>query len=142
MKALDERSYFFDGGIRFECRRCGTCCTGDAGVVEVDEQEIAGISAYLDMSVSQLADAFLCPWEKGYRIKEARDGRCLFFDDGCRIYPVRPLQCRTFPFWVATLRSEARWNDIRKRCPGIGSGRRYTKSDILDILSHSFGTPL
>ncbi len=47
MNRLDQRSYFFDAGIRFECRRCGACCTGDPGVVRVNEQEIAEIAAYL-----------------------------------------------------------------------------------------------
>jgi Fe-S-cluster containining protein len=119
MKSLDQRPYFFDDGIRFACRRCGACCTGAPGVVRVDE-----------------------PWENGHSIKENPDGSCLFFRDGCRIYPVRPRQCRTFPFWFANLRSQARWESIRSECPGIGTGRLYTKTDILDILSRSCGRSL
>ena len=137
MNRLDQRSYFFDAGIRFECRRCGACCTGDPGVVRVNEQEIAEIAAYLGMSETAVGDAFLYPWENEQRIRETDDGRCLFFEDGCRIYPVRPDQCQTFPFWFANLRAETRWNRIHNQCPGIGSGRLYTKTDILDILKSS-----
>ena len=137
MNLLDQRSYFFDEGIRFECRRCGACCTGDPGVVCVNAEEIADIAAYLGMSVSQVVGMFLHPWENGHRIKEDGNGRCLFFTDGCRIYSVRPMQCRTFPFWFANLRSESRWNKIDRQCPGIGSGRRYTKDEILNILKSS-----
>ena len=139
MTGLDQRSYFFDEGIRFECGRCGNCCTGDPGIVRVNEHEIADIAAYLGTPVSTVVETFLYPWGNGLSIKEASDGRCLFFEDGCRIYPARPTQCRTFPFWFANLRSEARWNKIRNQCPGIGAGRLFTKADILNILSRSFG---
>ena len=137
MNHLDQRSYFFDAGIRFECRRCGACCTGDPGVVRVNEREIADIAAYLGISVSAVVETFLYPWESRHSIIEDGSGRCLFFEDGCRIYPVRPTQCRIFPFWFANLRAEARWNKIRSQCPGIGSGRLYTKTDILQILKNS-----
>jgi len=142
MNPLDQRSYFFDAGIRFACRRCGACCTGDPGVVRVNQREITDIAAYLGMSVSQVVRAFLYRWKNGHSIREESDGRCLFFENGCRIYPVRPKQCRTFPFWLSNLRSEARWKTIRSECPGIGKGRLYTKADILDILSRSCGRPL
>jgi Fe-S-cluster containining protein len=137
MNSLDQRPYFFDDGIRFACRRCGACCTGAPGVVRVDEPEIAGIAAYLGIPAARVVEDCLFPWENGHSIKENPDGSCLFFRDGCRIYPVRPRQCRTFPFWFANLRSQARWESIRSECPGIGTGRLYTKTDILDILSRS-----
>ena len=134
MTGLDQRSYFFDEGIRFKCRRCGDCCTGDPGIVRVNEREIADIAEYLNMPVSAVVETFLYSWGNGHSIKEAGDGRCLFFEDGCRIYPVRPNQCRTFPFWFANLRSEARWIKICSQCPGIGTGHLFTKADILNVL--------
>jgi hypothetical protein len=142
MNRLDQRSYFFDEGLSFECRRCGSCCTGDPGIVEVNQGEMADIGVFLRLPVSQVVEVFLYRWKNGHAIGEDSDGRCLFFEDGCRIYPVRPKQCKTFPFWLANLRSESRWNQIRSQCPGIGSGRLYTKAEILDTISRSFDTPL
>ena len=134
MNPLNQRSYFFDAGIRFTCRRCGGCCTGAPGIVRVANAEIAAIAAYLGQPVSRVVDAYLTAWKDGYRVKEDDDGRCLFFDDGCRLYPVRPNQCRSFPFWFANLRSEARWNAIQAACPGIGTGHHFAKEEILEIL--------
>jgi Fe-S-cluster containining protein len=134
---LDRRSYFFDEGIRFQCQGCGTCCTGAPGVVRVDEQEIVAIAVFIERSVAETIDTFLFPWANGHSVREDDDGRCLFYDDGCRIYPVRPRQCRTFPFWFSIMRAESRWNAIRSQCPGIGTGRRYTKAEILKILAGS-----
>lgn len=61
MNPLDQRSYFFNEGIRFACRRCGACCNGAPGVVRVNEQEIGAIAAYSGMSVSRVVDDFLYP---------------------------------------------------------------------------------
>jgi len=131
---LDQHRYFFDSGIRFQCQRCGTCCTGAPGVVRVSDEEAVAIADFLGLPVQQTIETFLYPWEDGFSIREDDDGRCRFYDEGCRIYPARPRQCSTFPFWISILRSKARWDSIRRHCPGIGKGRQYTKCEILDIL--------
>jgi len=46
------------------------------------------------------------------------------------IYPVRPTQCRTWPFWAGNLRSPADWNEAARRCPGINHGRVYDIEQI------------
>ena len=137
MNELNQRPYFFDTGIRFACQQCGACCTGAPGVVRVSAREIEPIAAFLDIPAQELIATVLFPWEDGHSVREDADGRCLFYEDGCRIYPVRPRQCRIFPFWVSNLRSEARWDSIRRQCPGIGKGRRYSREEILDILAGS-----
>ncbi len=137
MKTLYLRPYFFDDGIHFECARCGACCTGTPGVICVDEDEIQAISKFLDLDAEDFKRQQLYPWKEGFSIKEHPDGRCIYFDKGCRIYPVRPMQCRTFPFWLQNLRSEEKWHKIEKECPGIGKGRLYEKEEILDILKQT-----
>jgi uncharacterized protein len=131
------RSYFFDHGIRFECRQCGACCIGSPGYVYVNRNEIKKIAAYSGIPLEDLVRDYLRPFGGSYSIMEHRDGRCFFYDKGCAIYPVRPLQCRTFPFWIDTLRSEKKWNALRKECPGIGRGRLYNKEEILNIVGAS-----
>ena len=32
---------WYVGGLKFQCTHCGDCCTGDAGYVWVNEEEIA-----------------------------------------------------------------------------------------------------
>ncbi|MEM8494740.1 MAG: YkgJ family cysteine cluster protein, partial [Planctomycetota bacterium] len=50
---------------------------------------------------------------------------------GCGIYEARPLQCRTWPFWPENLDDAATWDGIHdKTCPGMNSGKRYTKTQI------------
>lgn len=135
MNELDRHRYFFDSGICFQCQRCGACCTGAPGVVRVSDGEAMAIAEFLGLPVQETIETFLYLWENEYSIREDDDGRCLFFEDGCRIYAVRPRQCSTFPFWTSTLRSRVRWDSICRQCPGIGKGRLYTKGEILDILN-------
>lgn len=131
----DHPRYFFDAGIRFECQRCGACCTGDPGVVRINNQEIQSVADFLEMLPSELIRLHLRPIDGGFSIVEEADGRCRFFDQGCLIYPVRPFQCRTFPFWFNLMRSSRQWQQVLKECPGIGFGELYTRERILDILS-------
>jgi Fe-S-cluster containining protein len=58
-------------------------------------------------------------------LEPARNGR-----RGCRIYPVRPLQCRTWPFWTINLKSPAYLALAAETCPGINSGRQYSFDEI------------
>lgn len=51
-------------------------------------------------------------------------GACIFLDtEGkCGIYAVRPVQCRTYPFWPELVYSEAAWRREAGRCEGINRG--------------------
>lgn len=135
MDQFFQHRYFFDNGLQFECRQCGRCCTGDPGLVRVTPGEIKAISEYLGIARSLFIKQYLYPRREGFCINEDEGGRCLFYQDGCRVYPVRPMQCRTFPFWFDNLRSEKKWRQIAAECPGIGRGRLYSKFEILDILN-------
>ncbi|MGD9365454.1 MAG: YkgJ family cysteine cluster protein [Desulfobacteraceae bacterium] len=134
---LIHRPYFFDSGIRFACQQCGDCCVGEPGTIYVSRTEIKTIAASLHQTEVEFSAKYLYPFKDSYSIKEDRQGRCLFFDDGCTIYPIRPLQCRTYPFWFSNLRSKSRWKRVQQQCPGIGRGRRYTRSEILDMIIQS-----
>ncbi len=45
---------------------------------------------------------------------------CIFLKDSklCTIYPVRPVQCSTYPWWPELL-TDAAWHDEATRCEGI-----------------------
>jgi len=131
MASLSSSSYFFDSGLQFTCRQCGTCCTGAPGIIRVSADEIDRIVAYLDIPHQQFRRDYLVKWRGALSIGECADGRCRFYDQGCRIYPVRPRQCRAYPFWFEILRAESRWAREAQHCPGIGQGRLYPRAEIL-----------
>jgi uncharacterized protein len=132
--SLERRTYFFDAGICFQCQQCGRCCTGAPGTIYVTQDEIDSLAAHQRLTMNDFTKRYLYPFKDSFSIGEHADGRCLFYDNGCTIYSLRPSQCRTFPFWFSNLRSESRWHEIEKNCPGIGRGHRYSRDEILAIV--------
>lgn len=128
---------FFAEGIRFECTDCGNCCTGAPGIVEISVAEVETLAELLNLSVEDCAARYLEPYEDAYRIIEKPNGDCIFFEERCTIYSARPSQCRTYPFWLQNLRSKAAWQATCKECPGIGLGRLYTETEILDGIEQT-----
>lgn len=127
-----DRKYFFDGGVRFECTGCGACCTGAPGTVFVNQADAPRIAKFLGMDLDAFLTKYAYPFEKGHSLHEKPNGDCIFFESGrCSIYPVRPTQCRTYPFWLETMRSEQAWEETCAACPGIGRGRLYSREEIL-----------
>jgi uncharacterized protein len=138
MPSLYRRRYFFDDGIFFQCRQCGRCCNGSPGIVRVTGAEILGIAEFLTLSPSAFESRYLFAYEDGFSIREDETGRCLFYENGCRVYPVRPLQCQSFPFWFTNLRSHEKWLETVKVCPGIGTGHFFSRNDILNRMFFAF----
>lgn len=89
----------------------------------------------MGVSTAAFTRRFLYPFQAAYSIRETADGRCAFFEaSGCRIYDQRPLQCRTWPFWLQNLRSAAQWEKTRRACPGIGRGPVIDRAAIMARL--------
>lgn len=138
LESLKRRQYFFESGLQFECTRCGSCCTGEPGIVYADRQEAEKIATFLGIPLEVLVERMLDPFKDGFTIREAEQGRCIFYENGCVIYPVRPVQCMTFPFWFQNMRSQAAWEEVCLRCPGIGRGRTFPKEDIIALIHASY----
>jgi Fe-S-cluster containining protein len=133
---LPDRPYFFDEGIRFECTRCGACCTGAAGQVLVSELEVEAMAATMGQEIPAFREAFLRKLPDGVSLREKTNGDCVFYSAGsCTMHRVKPGQCRSYPFWVKNLRNESAWEQTRRSCEGIGRGRLHTKNEILELLA-------
>ena len=100
----------------FKCRGCGACCRIKDGIVRVDDAEIKRISKFLGMSEQEFIDreTEIAPDRKGLILKSRADESCAYLteDSRCRIHPVKPDKCRTFPFeWTNA--------DSHEVCPGL-----------------------
>jgi uncharacterized protein len=129
--------YYERKPLRFACTGCGACCTGDASrYVEAGPVEQEKIRAFLDISRAWFRRRYLTPVDEttdGLRIAH---GRCVFLSDHgrCRIYPVRPMQCRTYPWWPEVVESDASWRHEARRCEGINRGARVPLATIAAAL--------
>ena len=83
--------------------------------------EIARIAAFLGQGEADFIahEAELAPDRKGLMLKSRPDGACVYLTDDnlCRINPVKPDKCRSFPFdWVNP--------DSNEVCPGLKAANR------------------
>jgi hypothetical protein len=118
--------YYEKNRIRFECTGCGVCCTGDASrYVEAGPQEQEAIRDYLQVSRAWFRRHYLTRVDDTTLGLRMTRGRCLFLQENgrCRIYTVRPAQCRTYPWWPEVVQSKTSWQNEARRCEGINRGR-------------------
>ncbi|CAD7768484.1 hypothetical protein FHEFKHOI_00286 [Candidatus Methanoperedenaceae archaeon GB50] len=124
------------GEYRFECQRCGKCCS--EAYILLLPREVVAISEYLGVSPGLFIDEF-CEIASPHgglstvKLKTHGDGSCIFFEDHeCRIQPVKPGECRIYPiiphegviWWV--------------HCPGSGMGRRYGFYEIRRLAGERY----
>lgn len=70
-------------------------------------------------------------------LKEFPGGDCVLWggnDRGCLVYPVRPIQCKTFPFWREHVKSREAWEALAGYCPGVNKGRLFSAKEIAKRL--------
>jgi len=131
---------WYVAGLHFQCIRCGRCCSGPAeGYIWVTKPQIKLIADFLKISVKNLRQQYLK--RVGLRttiIEQPGSKDCNFLrkvqnQKKCMIYPVRPTQCRTWPFWPSNLTSQKAWNKAAQKCPGINHGKHYASQEIEKI---------
>jgi len=131
---------WYVAGLHFGCAACGRCCAGPGeGYIWVAKPEIELIAGHLGLTPQEVRHRFLR--QVGPRttiVEDSTTKDCIFLQTSgdtrqCEIYPVRPAQCRTWPFWPENLANPDAWNRAALRCPGINRGRLYTCEDIQRI---------
>ncbi len=112
-------------------------------------EESERIAAHLQKTI----DAFLRDHTRrtvsGRRsLLEHRNGDCEFLlrDPGgktrCSIHAVRPVQCRTWPFWKSNLTSPEAWAETGRGCPGVNRGSSRALPVIEQALRDNGELPL
>jgi Fe-S-cluster containining protein len=141
-------------GLSFTCSQCGNCCTGSPGYVWISPIEIDRLAEFLELPRKEVISKYCRRLGGRYSLNEQRSPQgnydCVFLHEEkvtsrragredrmivhtrrtCTIYPVRPLQCRTWPFWEGNLASPQHWRRAAQRCPGMGRGREYSLPEI------------
>lgn len=161
LPVLDKTSHeapWYEEGLKFTCSQCGNCCTGGPGYVWITGGEIALLAEHLKMTSEDVVEQYCRKIDGKFSLKEHRTPAglydCVFLKEtkvagrggsagndavghtirACTVYPVRPLQCRTWPFWPENLASERAWDHSAKRCHGMNApGRTFSINQIHSI---------
>ncbi len=140
---------WYADGLSFSCTQCGNCCTGAPGYVWISEIEIQRLAAHLKITTHDVIEKYCRRIGNRISLRESRSASgnydCIFLKEvevpgksgraptsrcTCTIYPVRPLQCRTWPFWDGNLESRENWKRAAAKCPGMNSGKSYSLAKI------------
>ncbi|TFF89155.1 MAG: YkgJ family cysteine cluster protein, partial [Promethearchaeota archaeon] len=110
--------------IKFDCIRCGNCCSDPNTIVNLSYSDLLRIKKGLNLDLDELLEIvgfyifegdlneklkkkMVSPpirTERGYSfvgLLKNNSGACIFYDavnNRCKIYSLRPNFCRTFPF--------------------------------------------
>jgi Fe-S-cluster containining protein len=123
---------WYKDGLRFQCTRCGNCCTGAPGYVWVNEEEVEALARFRGETVEEVTALYTRVVDGRRSLREKANGDCVFFDrrEGCTVYPARPRQCRTWPFWESNVDTPADWERTCAVCPGSGKGEVISAEEI------------
>ncbi len=136
MPSSDPDAPWYRDGLAFSCTRCGACCRGGPGYVWVSLQEIEELARYRGEKPPQFSKKFVRRVGDRLSLIEQPGGDCIFWDSqaGCTVYPARPVQCQTWPFWPENVETPEDWKRTTRVCPGSGQGRVYKAEEIIECL--------
>ncbi len=133
---MPERRAWYADGLRFTCTKSAKCCRnhGDYDHVYFTKAEERALARHFGTTLRDLRRRYI-RIQDGYRVARARGDGCIFLSDGeCSIYDVRPVPCRTWPFWPELLRRAAWERDVLSFCPGAGIGELHSPSEVRRAL--------
>src|SRR5271165_4231934 len=109
--------------LRFECQSGCTKCCDRQGFVYLTEEDSERIAAYLGLTTEKFEEQYVYRTSHIRRLRIPRGSQCHFLTEtGCSIHPVKPTQCRLFPFWPEYVEDPDEWRALGDWCPGIGKG--------------------
>lgn len=137
---------WFSQGLQFTCSQCGNCCSGGPGFVWVSQEEIAKLAEFLGTSPKQVIRKYCREVGRQIALKEIKHPKhgghdCIFIKEIsngdsthlkriCSVYEVRPLQCRTWPFWEGNLATPKAWEHAARTCLGMNRGESFHRERI------------
>ena len=126
---------FYRKGLNFECQRCSFCCGHSPGFVYLSLRDLQALCDFYKLSYKEFVDTY-CRWadyyygEKVLALLEQKNYDCILWENGCKAYTARPVQCSTYPFWAWMLADKETWNECAKGCPGMNKGKLWSKEEI------------
>jgi Fe-S-cluster containining protein len=97
---------------------CGDCCRGYGGTY-VTARDIRRIAAYIGEDPNAFVNRYCQLSGKRHVLAQAANGYCIFWEERCRIHPVKPRMCRRWPYIEAVLEDILNWKTMGASCPGI-----------------------
>lgn len=137
---------FYEKGLKFACQGCSYCCGHEPGYVFLSEADLSRLAHGLGLTDEAFTEIYCRKIDMGsfymISLREKENFDCEFLTEkGCSVYENRPMQCRTYPFWVNVVESSQTWEEEGKLCPGINKGQKFSKNQIQEKLDTRLTNP-
>lgn len=110
-------------GFHFTCVPGCTNCCDQEGYVYVTEDDVRHAAEFLAIPIDEFERKYVYRTKYTLRFRKPANSQCHFLTNGgCRIHPVKPVQCRVFPYWPELIEDRQAWEATAGYCPGIGTG--------------------
>ena len=132
----DDSKWWADG-VRFECQGSGQCCVshGEFGFVYLTMDDRRAMAKKLRLATSAFTAKFCKKTDGVFHLKDTDDQACIFLKNKrCTVYEVRPMQCRTWPFWPEVMGAKTWAKEVKAFCPGVGKGKLVSADEIRATL--------
>ena len=137
----NDDSPWWKKGLPFQCQQSGKCChaRGEYSWVYVNWRERQKIAKSLGLSLEEFNRRHTLSDHRGNRILRFENGHCTFLkDQACQIHEVKPVQCKTWPFWEELLETEEIYRrEVMSFCPGSKQGKLVPGPEIARQLQES-----
>ncbi|MGP1586865.1 MAG: YkgJ family cysteine cluster protein [Treponemataceae bacterium] len=139
---------FYNSGLKFSCKKCSHCCRGEPGYVYLSKNDLNNLISVFSVSKAQFISLY-CRWVPYYDgsyvlcLKEKDSYDCILWkNDGCSAYQMRPVQCKTYPFWTHLMKDKNEWENEKLNCPGIDCGKFHSKEEIkASLIQYELNLP-
>ncbi len=122
--------------LRFRCIDGCTNCCDQRGFVYLTAADLKRAAEFLGMSARAFERRYVYRTKHLLRLRKPRNSQCPFLaGNGCGIHPVKPAQCRAFPFWPELVGDRRAWEEVSAYCPGIGRGSPVSIQSVLRIAN-------
>lgn len=123
-------------GIRFTCQKGCTKCCEVSGYVYLTEEDLVRAARFENLEPAEFERRYVIRFKHRLRLRKPKRSQCHFLTgEGCRIHPVKPVQCRLYPFWPELVEDRGKWTREGKSCPGIGKGPLIQIGTACEIAS-------
>jgi Fe-S-cluster containining protein len=116
----------------FKCTMCGNCCHyGKDEYIKITKREYSVISNYLKVSPARMLKQYVKIVKRNFLLRRKNYKCILLLHNKCLIQSIKPVQCKTWPYWKENYHKRQFKRHVMVKCKGIVAQEPQAQCAIL-----------